>query len=100
MLEKRNRHALQCVQIETQLVYANLEAFVYILSGYGNSQLKGSSDVCIYKISRKLFIIIFFFSSIKLLCIWKNFANKVSQLGQNYAAKSSVERTNINALRK
>ncbi|CAF2719761.1 unnamed protein product [Rotaria sp. Silwood2] len=32
MIAKRNRHALQCVQIETQLVYANLEAFVYILS--------------------------------------------------------------------
>ena len=45
MIEKRNRHALKCVQIETQLVYANLEAFVYILSTLGNSHCKGTSDV-------------------------------------------------------
>lgn len=46
MLEKRNRHGLQCIQIETQLVYANLEAFVYVLSNLGNSQYKGTSEVC------------------------------------------------------
>ncbi len=45
MIEKRNRHALKCVQFETQLVYANLEAFVYILTGLGNSQSTGSSEV-------------------------------------------------------
>lgn len=45
MIEKRNNHALKCIQIETQLVYANLEAFVYILSGLGNIQSKVTSDV-------------------------------------------------------
>jgi hypothetical protein len=45
MIVKQNKHALKCVKIETQLVYANLEAFVYILSGLGNSQSKGASDV-------------------------------------------------------
>jgi hypothetical protein len=45
MIVKHNKHALQCVKTETQLVYANLEAFVYILSGLGNSQSKASSDV-------------------------------------------------------
>jgi hypothetical protein len=44
-IEKRNNHALKCIQIETQLIYANLEAFVYILSGLGNIQSKVSSDV-------------------------------------------------------
>ncbi|CAF3550512.1 unnamed protein product, partial [Rotaria sp. Silwood2] len=73
MIAKRNRHALQCVQIETQLVYANLEAFVYILSILGNSQCKGSSD---------------------LLNIWKSFASKISQLGQNYITKSPMDRMN------
>ncbi|CAF3562226.1 unnamed protein product [Rotaria sp. Silwood1] len=79
MIEKRNRHALQCVKIETQLVYANLEAFVYILSSLGNSQCKGSSD---------------------LLNIWKSFANKISQLGQNYITKSPIDRMNTIGLRK
>jgi len=46
-IEKRNNHALKCIQIETQLIYANLEAFVYILSGLGNIQYKVSSDVSI-----------------------------------------------------
>lgn len=50
MIEKRNRHALKCVQMETQLIYANLEAFVYILSSLGNSQCKGCSDVSVLKI--------------------------------------------------
>ncbi len=45
MIVKHNKHALQCVKTETQLIYANLEAFVYILSGLGNSQSKASSDV-------------------------------------------------------
>ncbi len=45
MIGKHNKHALKCVKIETQLVYANLEAFVHILSGLGNSQSSGSSDV-------------------------------------------------------
>ncbi len=45
VIAKQNKYALKCVKIETQLVYANLEAFVYILSGLGNSQSKGSSDV-------------------------------------------------------
>jgi hypothetical protein len=45
MIGKRNNHALKCIQIETQLIYANLEAFVYILSGLGNLQYKVSSDV-------------------------------------------------------
>jgi hypothetical protein len=44
-IEKRNNHGLKCLQIETQLIYANLEAFVYILSGLGNIQYKVSSDV-------------------------------------------------------
>ncbi|UJR08914.1 hypothetical protein I4U23_013167 [Adineta vaga] len=79
MIEKRNRHALKCVQIETQLVYANLEAFVYILSSLGNSQYQGSSDLC---------------------NIWKSFANKISQLGQNYMNKSSIQRTNTTGLRR
>ncbi|CAF0978841.1 unnamed protein product [Adineta steineri] len=79
LLEKRNRHALKCVQIETQLIYANLEAFVYILSSLGNSQCKGSSD---------------------LLNIWKSFASKISQLGQNYINKSPIQRTHTIGLRK
>ncbi|CAF1258079.1 unnamed protein product [Rotaria sordida] len=79
MLEKRNRHALQCVQIETQLVYANLEAFVYILSSLGNSQCKGSSD---------------FFN------IWKSFANEVSRLGQTYITKSPIDRRDTTVYRK
>ncbi|CAF3839906.1 unnamed protein product [Rotaria magnacalcarata] len=70
-IEKRNRHALQCVHIETQLVYANLEAFVYILSSFANSQCNGSLD---------------------LANIWKAFANKVSQLGQTYTTKSPIDR--------
>ncbi|CAF3308812.1 unnamed protein product [Rotaria socialis] len=70
-IEKRNRHALQCVQMETQLVYANLEAFVYILSSFANSQCSGSLD---------------------LANIWKAFANKVSQLGQTYTTKSPIDR--------
>ncbi len=45
MVVKHNKHALQCVKAETQLVYANLEAFVYILNGLGNSQSKASLDV-------------------------------------------------------
>jgi len=45
MITKQNKYALKCVKIETQLVYANLESFVYILSSLGNSQTKGSSDV-------------------------------------------------------
>jgi hypothetical protein len=45
VIEKRNNHGLKCIQIETQLIYANLEAFVYILSGLGNIQYKVSSDV-------------------------------------------------------
>jgi hypothetical protein len=47
MIEKRNNHGLKCIQIETQLIYANLEAFVYILSGLGNIQYKVSSDVSV-----------------------------------------------------
>ncbi|CAF3999641.1 unnamed protein product, partial [Rotaria sp. Silwood1] len=43
-IEKRNRHGLKFVQIETQLVYANLEAFVSILNNLDNSQCQGSSD--------------------------------------------------------
>jgi hypothetical protein len=45
VIEKRNNYALRCIQIETQLIYANLEAFVYILSGLGNIQYTASSDV-------------------------------------------------------
>jgi hypothetical protein len=45
MIEKRNNHALKCIQIETQLIYANLEAFVYILSNLGNIQYQVSTDV-------------------------------------------------------
>jgi hypothetical protein len=45
MIAKQNKYALKCVKLETQLVYANLEAFVYILSSLGNTQTKGSSDV-------------------------------------------------------
>ena len=45
MIEKRNNHGLKCVQYETQLVYANLEAFVFILSSLGNIQCKLSADV-------------------------------------------------------
>ncbi|CAF3690560.1 unnamed protein product [Rotaria sordida] len=79
ILEKRNRHALQCVQIETQLVYANLEAFVYILSSLGNSQCKGSSD---------------FFN------IWKSFADEISRLGQTYITKSPIDRRDTTVYRK
>lgn len=50
MIEKRNNHALKCIQIETQLIYANLEAFVYILSGLGNIQSQVSSDVSLDRI--------------------------------------------------
>ncbi|CAF0967319.1 unnamed protein product [Adineta ricciae] len=79
MIQKRNRHALKCIQMETQLVYANLEAFVYILSSLGNSQCKGCSD---------------------LLNIWKSFASKISQLGQNYVNASATQRTNTMCLRR
>ncbi|CAF3944871.1 unnamed protein product [Rotaria sordida] len=79
ILEKRNRHALQCVQIETQLVYANLEAFVYILSSLGNSQCKGSSD---------------------LFNIWKSFADEISRLGQTYITKSPIDRRDTTVYRK
>ncbi|CAF0927168.1 unnamed protein product [Adineta ricciae] len=72
-IEKRNNHALKCIQIETQLIYANLEAFVYILSGLGNIQSKVSAD---------------------LLNVWKSFSNKISQLGQTYINKSSIQRAN------
>ncbi|CAF3840896.1 unnamed protein product [Adineta steineri] len=78
MIEKRNNHALKCIQIETQLIYANLEAFVYILSGLGNIQSKVSSD---------------------LLNVWKSFSNKISQLGQTYINKSSIQRANTSGLK-
>ena len=55
MIEKRNNHGLKCVQMETQLIYANLEAFVYILSGLGNIQSKVCSDVSIDLIVEELF---------------------------------------------
>lgn len=97
MLEKRNRHALKCVQIETQLVYANLEAFVYILSGLSSSQCTGSSDVSLQK--KKEFLSDLFFL-LKLLNIWKSFASKISQLGQNYINKSPTQRTSTIGLRK
>ncbi|CAF0891827.1 unnamed protein product [Rotaria sordida] len=77
-IEKRNNHALKCIQTETQLIYANLEAFVYILSSLGNIQSKISSD---------------------LLDIWKSFSNKISELGQTYVNKSSIQRTNTIGLK-
>ena len=45
MIGKRNLHALKCVQTETQLVYAHLEAFVYIISNLGRSHSQGATDV-------------------------------------------------------
>ncbi|CAF4600482.1 unnamed protein product [Rotaria sp. Silwood2] len=78
LIEKRNNHALKCIQTETQLIYANLEAFVYILSSLGNIQYKVSSD---------------------LLDIWKSFSNKISELGQTYLNKSSIQRTNTIGLK-
>ncbi|CAF3561160.1 unnamed protein product [Rotaria sp. Silwood1] len=77
-IEKRNNHALKCVQNETQLIYANLEAFVYILSSLGNIQQKVASD---------------------LLNIWKSFSNKISELGQTYVNKSSIQRSNTIGLK-
>lgn len=68
LIEKRNNHALKCIQIETQLIYANLEAFVYILSGLGNIQYNVSSD---------------------LLNIWKSFSTKISRIDQTYATNKS-----------
>ncbi|CAF1173442.1 unnamed protein product [Rotaria sordida] len=78
-IEKRNRHGLKFVQIETQVVYANLEAFVCILNNLGNSQCQGSSD---------------------LVNIWKSFASKVSQLGQNYINKFSIQKSTTIGLKK
>ena len=91
-IEKRNNHALKCIQIETQLIYANLEAFVYILSGLGNIQSKVSTDVSLTFSSRlEDFGFAFTF---KLLNVWKSFSNKISQLGQTYINKSSIQRAN------
>ncbi|CAF3308914.1 unnamed protein product [Rotaria socialis] len=78
-IEKRNNHALKCIQIETQLIYANLEAFVYILSSLGNIQYKVSSD---------------------LLDIWKSFSNKISELGQTYINKTSLQKANTSGVKK
>ncbi|CAF1157950.1 unnamed protein product [Rotaria sordida] len=78
-IEKRNRHGLKFVQIETQVVYANLEAFVCILNNLGNTQCQGSSD---------------------LVNIWKSFASKVSQLGQNYINKFSIQKSTTIGLKK
>ncbi|CAF3957253.1 unnamed protein product, partial [Rotaria magnacalcarata] len=78
-IEKRNNHALKCIQIETQLIYANLEAFVYILSSLGNIQYKVSSD---------------------LLDIWKSFSNKTSELGQTYINKTSLQKANAPGIKK
>ena len=54
MIEKRNTFALKSIQNETQLIYANLEAFVYILNNLGNSEYQGSTEVSFsFHFSRK-----------------------------------------------
>lgn len=45
MLIKQNKFGLKCLKVETQLIYANLEAFVYILNNLADSQTKGTTDV-------------------------------------------------------
>jgi len=45
MLIKQNKFGLKCLKVETQLIYANLEAFVYILNNLAGSQTKGTTDV-------------------------------------------------------
>ncbi|CAF0910447.1 unnamed protein product [Didymodactylos carnosus] len=68
-IEKRNTHALKCVQLETQLVYANIESFIYILSSFGNSQLKLHGD---------------------LLQVWRAFCPKVSIIAQSYITNQTT----------
>ncbi|CAF1110489.1 unnamed protein product [Didymodactylos carnosus] len=77
-MEKKNTHALKCVQLETQLVYANIESFIYILSSFGNSQLKLHSD---------------------LLQVWKAFCPKVNSIAQSYMVNQTTTTSTSNSFK-
>ena len=56
-MENRNYYSLHCLQMETQLVHANLEILFDILSSMAEVQSKSHSEVCVLSYHRFLFYI-------------------------------------------